>query len=163
MNAIKIMALMLAISLPASALGQAFAGRIQLKSVAEVELEVEKPNGEVELRRAPAEKVVPGDDVIYTITATNVAGTAVGNVVITDPVPDHMDYRDGSAIGSDTEIAFSVDGGQSYGAPEALQVVEDDGTIRSATAQDYTHIRWKFTRDLPPGESRWVRFRARLQ
>ena len=163
MNALNIMVLLLATSLPANSLAQAAAGRIQLKSVAEVEIEIEKPNGEVELRRAPAEKVVPGDDVIYTITATNVADVAVGDVVISDPVPAHMEYRDGSALGSDTEIRFSVDGGQSFDAPGALRVVEDDGTVRTATAQDYTHIRWKFTKDLTPGESRWVRFRARLQ
>ena len=146
--------------LPASALAQ---GKIELRSVAEVELEIEKANGEIELRRAPAEKVVPGDDVIYTITATNISAAPVGDVVVTDPIPEHMDYRDGSAIGNGTEITFSVDGGQSYDEPANLTVVMSDGTVRPAGAQDYTDIRWKFTEELSSGESRWVRFRATLQ
>jgi len=163
MRRITKMALILATLVPASALAQASPGKIQLKSVAEVEVEVTKPNGEVELRRAPAEKVVPGDDVIYTITATNMADVPVGDVAVTDPIPEHMDYRDGSATGAGTDIAFSVDGGKSWGAPETLRVVDNDGTVRPATTADYTHIRWQFTQELAPKESRSVRFRARLQ
>ncbi len=147
-------------TLPAGAIAQ---GKIELRSIAEVELEIEKANGEIELRRAPAEKVVPGDDVIYTITATNISAAPVGDVVVTDPIPEHMDYRDGSAIGNGTEITFSVDGGQSYDEPANLTVVMSDGSVRPAGPQDYTDIRWKFTKELSSGESRWVRFRATLQ
>ena len=120
-------------------------------------------NGEIELRRVPAGKVVPGDEVIYTIYAVNLGDVPAEDVVVHDPIPEHTKYRDGSAIGADTEITFSVDGGVDYGPSKSLTVVAADGSVRPAQASDYTDIRWKFTRALDPGESRFVRFRARLQ
>jgi hypothetical protein len=42
-------------------------GNIELKAVAEVQMEVINAKGEKELKRVPAARVVPGDFVIYTI------------------------------------------------------------------------------------------------
>ncbi len=164
MNRITTTAIVLAtLGFSAGALAQSSEGKIELTSVAEVEVEIEKENGEIELRRVPAKKILPGNEVIYTITATNVSGVPVGDVVITDPVPEHMKYREGTAIGRGTEIAFSVDQGSSYDVASRLKVVDADGTVRPATPEDYTHIRWKFTQELTPGTSQWVRFGATLQ
>lgn len=138
-------------------------GRIELKTVAEKEVAIEKPNGEIELRRVPAGTVIPGDEVIYTIHATNISSEPVGDVVISDPIPEHTAYRDGSAIGPGAEITFSVDGGASFGPADQLVIQAADGGVRPATAADYTNIRWKFTEALAPGESRFVRFRATLR
>ena len=160
-NPIAVVLAMLVFSAGAEA--QAEKGKIELKAVAEIEIEVPKENGEVELRRVPAKLVVPGDDVIYTITATNISKASVEDVVIVDPVPDHMTYRDGSAIGSDTEITFSVDSGVSFDLAANLRVIGEDGKLRAAVPEDYTHIRWKFTQELPSGSSKFVRFRAQLQ
>jgi len=152
-----------ALMLGSAAYADASEGKIELKAVAEVEIEFKKENGEVELRRAPAEKVLPGTDVIYTITATNVSDVAVGDVVINDPIPAHMVYQNGSATGSETEITFSVDQGGSYNVPQKLALEEADGTKRPATPDDYTHVRWKFTQELAPGDVRKVEFRATLE
>ena len=142
---------------------QSSEGKIELKAIAEVEIVIEKENGEIELRRVPAEKVVPGDDVIYTITATNVSDVPVDDVVVTDPIPEHMSYLHGTAIGDGTKVTFSVDSGRSFDQAANRRVRGKDGAPRTATPDDYTHIRWKFTQELPPGASRLVRFRARLQ
>jgi uncharacterized repeat protein (TIGR01451 family) len=146
-----------------TAYADASEGKIELKAIAEVEVEFKRENGEVELRRTPAEKVLPGTDVIYTITATNVSDVAVGDVVIDDPIPEQMVYQGGSATGSETEITFSVDQGGSYDVPEKLVLDQPDGTKRPATPDDYTHVRWKFTQELKPGDSRKVEFRATLE
>jgi uncharacterized repeat protein (TIGR01451 family) len=138
-------------------------GKIELKAVAEVEVVVEKPNGETEIQRQPANKVVPGDDVVYTITATNVSDAPVGDVVIVDPIPTEMTYKSGTAIGTDTEIQFSVDQGKTYDVAANLVVAQSDGAVRPATPDDYTHIRWKFTQEIDPGASSFVRFQATLQ
>ena len=61
-------------------------------------------------RLAPAGKVVPGNEVVWTITAVNVCKTPTDNVVIANPVPEHMTYVANSAMGTGTDIAYSLDG-----------------------------------------------------
>ena len=136
---------------------------VELTAKAEIEVEIKKENGEIELRRVPAGKVIPGNDVIYTITARNTSGEPVGDVVITDPIPEHMTYRADSASGAETKITFSADNGASYDVPAELVIVEADGSVRPAAPSEYTHVRWQFTQELAPGASKSVRFHATLQ
>jgi uncharacterized repeat protein (TIGR01451 family) len=138
-------------------------GSIELKSIAEVEVEDFNAEGQKVLMRIPAAKVVPGDEVIYTNTYTNVGSEAAANVVITNPVPEHMQYLSASALGPDMVITFSIDGGQTYDAPDRLMIVEADGSKRQAKPSEYTHIRWIRQKPLEPGENGQVSFKARLK
>ena len=134
---------------------------IELDAKAELEVAVVDENGEETMKRVPAVKVMPGEIVVYTITATNVGDEPATNVVITDPVPEHMDYT-GSVTGEGTSITFSTDGGKTYDVASALTVPVGGGE-KPAPPEDYTHIRWKFNDALEPGSARSVEFRARLQ
>ena len=67
--------------------------------------------GTVQERFVPAEKVVPGDIVAYTIEATNGSTEPAERVVITDPIPEHMRYVEGSGLAKDATLLFSIDGG----------------------------------------------------
>jgi uncharacterized repeat protein (TIGR01451 family) len=138
-------------------------GNIELKAVAEVEMEVVNAKGEKELKRVPAASVVPGDFVIYTIYYANVGKEPADKVVIINPVPEHMRYEDGSASGEGTRITFSVDDGKTYELPEKLTVVDADGKMRPAKGSDYTHIRWTLQKSLAPEEKGIVNFRAQLE
>ncbi len=138
-------------------------GNIELKAVAEVEMEVINANGEKELKRLPASSVVPGDFVIYTIYYANVGKAPADKVVITNPVPEHMRYEDGSASGVGTGITFSVDNGKRYDVPINLTMVGADGKKRPAKGSDYTHIRWTLQKSLAPEEKGRVNFRAQLE
>ncbi len=153
--------LLLTLASPTLALAQD-KGTIELKSIAEVEVEDFNAEGQKVLKRIPAAKVVPGNDVIYTNTYTNVGSEATAQVVITNPVPEHMQYLSASAQGTDTAITFSIDGGQTYHAPDRLMVVEADGSKRQAKPSEYTHIRWARQKALGPGENGQVSFKARL-
>jgi uncharacterized repeat protein (TIGR01451 family) len=101
--------------------------------------------------------------VIYTISASNTGTKPATDVVVTDPIPEHMDYVDGSASSEGARVTFSVDGGKTFAAKEKLQVRGQDGGTRAASATDFTHIRWQFEKPLAPGESRVVQFRARVE
>jgi len=140
--------------------GDTNSSAIVVKTVAELETKVE---GSDEVKRLPATKVPPGGFVIYTISASNTSSKPAEKVVVTDPIPEHMDYVDGSATGEGAHISFSVDGGKTFSAKEKLQVRGKDGVTRDAMSTDYTHIRWQFEKPIPPGESRAVQFRARLE
>ena len=138
-------------------------GYITLEAVAEQEREVINDKGEKELERFPAAKVIPGDEVIYSVHYTHTGTAPADNVVITNPVPENMLYTPASASGVDTVISFSVDNGKTYDLPEKLTVTAADGSQRPARASDYTHIKWAFQKSMSPGQKGQVSFRARLQ
>ncbi len=135
------------------------AGCIMLKTVAEVEQSYTTDSGETAKRLVPAAKVVPGGEVVWTVTASNVCDKPADNVAINNPVPEHMSYVPQSAMGPGTEIAFSIDG-RKFAAPEALTVRMDDGAERAARADEYSYIRWTFTNALQPGSVAFARIRA---
>lgn len=149
--------------LPAAARAQQ--GSIELKSIAEVEVTETNAKGVKEVKRLDASKakVVPGDVVIFTTTYTNIGKQPADKVVITNPVPEHMDYLDKSAEGKGANINFSVDKGKSYGTPDKLMVTDAQGKTRKAGPMDYTTIRWTLVKPVPPGGTGSVSFRARLQ
>jgi uncharacterized repeat protein (TIGR01451 family) len=136
---------------------------IELTMVAEQEVTVINEEGEEEVKRVPAARVVPGDEVIYTIYYRNLGEQTADNVVITNPVPEHMMYKDGSAGGEGTSITFSVDGGKIYDVPANLKVRDAEGKENPAKAADYTHIRWILNESLPPEAQGIVSFRAILE
>lgn len=118
--------------------------------------------GESESRLVPADVVVPGESVIYTITFRNVSGEPADNVVITNPIAEDLMYVDGSAFGPGMEILFSVDGGETFAVADELTVVSED-EVRAATAGDFTHVRWVMRNDLPAGAQGTARFAATLE
>lgn len=142
---------------------QAFAqsqGCVELKSVVETEQEVVNAAGQKTLQRAPANKVVPGSVVIITVTANNICKKPSDNVVINNPVPDHMTYVASTATGQNSDITFSIDGAK-FAAPDQL-TVSDAGAARKARPDEYRVIRWTFRGALAPGASAVASFRATL-
>ena len=117
--------------------------------------------GETQRSLVPADTIVPGDDVVYTITFTNVSDESAENIVITNPISENLTYVQGSAFGPGTVIEFSVDDGQSFAAPDDL-MVGSNGDERPAAAEDFTHVRWTMQNELQAGAQGMARFKARL-
>ena len=118
--------------------------------------------GEEEKRLVPAEKVLPGETVYYTITFTNTSDEVAGNVVVTNPIAEELMYLDGSAFGPGMDIVFSVDGGETFAAADEVNVTEN-GETRAAEAKDFTHVRWVMQNDLAAGAQGTARFAAVLE
>lgn len=152
--------LLFALLLQPFAAWAADAGAVKLTSLAEVEQVTVGKDGKSSVKRVPPAKAVPGTEVIFTTVFENVSNKPAGDIVITNPVPDNTSYKAGSAMGRDTEITYSVDGGRNFAAPEQLKVKGADGKMRTAQASEYTHIRWRYKKQLPPGKSGDVSFRA---
>lgn len=131
---------------------------VELKTTAETEQEVVEQGQKVK-RLVPAGKVVPGNEVVWTITARNVCDKSADNIVIANPVPEHMSYVAGSAMGTGTDITYSLDGKEFKSAAE-LTVREADGTSRPASANEYRAIRWTYKAAFAPGATAFVRYRA---
>jgi uncharacterized repeat protein (TIGR01451 family) len=134
-----------------------------LTVVAEVEIKTINEAGEPDVARIEAARVVPGDEVIYTISCENVGSEKAENVLITNPIPEHMRYVRRTAESDGSTVLFSVDGGRTFGAPEDLVVPDSEGSERRAVESDYTHIRWTLDAPLAPDEIRQVAYRAILE
>ena len=154
-----LISLLLLLTLPLAALA---AEDIRFDSIAEIEVEVVEANGTVVMVRQPAAKVTPGTTVIFTNRFTNDGKEAAENLVITNPIPEQMEYLAGTARGNDAEVTFSVDG-KTFAAPEELIVTNAAGQTRPAGPGDYTHIRWQLVTSLAPDGSGAVEYRARLK
>jgi hypothetical protein len=133
--------------------------RLSVKAIAEVE--VTALNGDREtVKLARADRVVPGDEVIYTLEIRNKAAIALPPPRVDYPVPEHMRYLDDTAAGPGADITYSIDGGRIFDRPENLQVIGKDGQKRPATGADYTHIRWQLKNILKGKSVAFARFRA---
>ncbi|MFO1426741.1 MAG: hypothetical protein U1F11_07150 [Steroidobacteraceae bacterium] len=137
-------------------------GCIALQTVAQTEQEYVDERGQRATRLVPAAKVVPGMQVVWTVTASNVCDRPADKVFIDNPVPQHMSYVPQSAFGAGADIQFSLDG-RRFAAADALQVQEADGHSRAARSDEYTHIRWNFRNPIGPGQVAIASFRATLK
>lgn len=136
---------------------------IELKLVAEKEIEKINSQGKKEFKRVEPSLVMPGEEIIYTLSYSNAGKEPAKNIFITNPIPQHMAYKANSATGENTAIVYSLDGGKTFEKPENLKVRTSDGKERVAMAENYSHIRWVIQKPLPPGAKGDVSFRALLQ
>jgi len=136
-------------------------GTLDVRTIVQKEEIVIADDGSEQTRLVVADMVIPGEEVIYTLTYSNVGQQPAENIVITNPLPAQLTYIEGSADGADADVEFSVDGGQIYGQTDQLTVASD-GIERPARAEDVTHIRWVIADPIQPGEEGIARFRARL-
>lgn len=143
--------------------GQVPAGSLEIKSIAEVESRVAAPQtkpGEAAVKLVPADRVVPGDRVIYTLEVRNAGAAVVEAPSVSYPIPEHMRYIADTAVGPGAEVSYSVDGGHSFDHAENLTVRGVDGRPRPAIAADYTDIRWQLKNALKANSVAFVRFRT---
>lgn len=155
LNSLIFSGLLLGIQLPA----YAAQGSVEVKSIAEMEVKTIK-NGKTEIKRVPVKSAPPEAEIIYTTTFKNIINKPVGNIAISNPVPNDTAYKAGSAIGENTDISYSVDGGKTFGMAETLKVKGKDGKDRPALPAEYTTIRWVYKGELGAGKSGEVSFRT---
>lgn len=136
--------------------------QIELTSRAEVEKTSTNAKGEQVITLSPAEKVLPGELVVFTNSYHNPGTEPATNVVLENAVPEHMKLVDGSVFGDNCTITYSIDGGKTYDAPGDLMVSDASGRMWPAEARDYTHIRWTLQGTLAPQHTGEVGFKARL-
>jgi uncharacterized repeat protein (TIGR01451 family) len=135
-------------------------GNIELKNVAEVEVEVKAADGKVEKKRTPVQLAVPGTVVFYTSTFKNVSAKPAGNISITNPVPANTTLVAASAFGEGMDISYSADGGKTWAAADKAKVKGADGKERAAGISDFTHIKWALRGELAASKQGEAGFRV---
>jgi len=147
------------LSTAAAALGQTLPDAITVKIIAEVETRV-SVNGRDVSKLAPAERLTPGDEVIYTLEIRNTGNASMRTLAVPCAIPNHMRYVADSAVGPGADVSYSVDGGRTFAWPDDLTVEGPQGVPRAATAADYTHILWRLRHGLKGHAVAYVHFRA---
>lgn len=150
---------LMALSVQAGAQEQ---GSLNVTTTVQKEVVTVNEAGETVTQLVPANTVVPGEAVIYTISFQNIGDEPAANVVITNPIAETLTYVEGSAFGPGMTIEFSTDGGQNFAVAAEL-TVEEDGETRPAEADDFTHIRWVMQGELAAGALATARFTAVLK
>ena len=144
-------------------LAGAASASVELNTVAMMEITTTDETGQEVTIRVPAGKVVPGDEVIYTINFVNRGTEPASDVVITNPIPDHMVFTKVEDSPRAASVSMSADGGSRYDSPRNLTVKDAKGQPRPAKSSDFTHVRWTFQDSLEPGAEGSVSLLAQLQ
>jgi uncharacterized repeat protein (TIGR01451 family) len=155
----KVLALIAAAPL---ALAPAFAGMTALQ-VVEKEVVTVSKTGAQTVTRVPADKVTPGETVVYSIRYKNDAAAPAADIVLVMPVPKEVAYVEGSIDGAGgASVSFSADGGETYVARGRLTIVEG-GEARPARGDEITHIKWTLTAPVAPNTGGAVSYKAVLR
>jgi len=118
------------------------------------------------LKSADRGTVAPGQEITYTVNASNGAGlTPASAVVVTDPIPAYSGFKVGSAAfspGTSTlsgTPSFSSDGGASW------TYTPVGGGCAGPAGYDHcvTNVRWTTTGTMPAGTSFTVTFVVRVK
>lgn len=136
--------------------------QIETELIAEVRENVSADAQRELYQFVPATLLAQGQVIHYTLKIRNTAAVFARNVVVTQRIPVNTSYIAASASGPDAAISFSIDGGQTFVAPEQLTVLVDGKKQPMPTAR-YTHIRLQLRNPLAPGAVALARFQAEFR
>jgi len=113
----------------------------------------------------PAKSVSSGQTVIYTLKYHNEGDEKATNVVINNPIPDGAVYIPGSAVGADSEVSLSTDGGATFQPPLPPGETADptDKMAKKPVApEQFTNVQW-IVKEVLPGQQGEVSFQVRIK
>jgi uncharacterized repeat protein (TIGR01451 family) len=137
----------------------ASAGPFQVTSKILTEQKSKAADGTVRVSLVPANKVVPGNKVVFVLAYHNTGKQPIGNIVLDNPVPAGIAYRGPAANSAAPEV--SVDG-KTYGPLASLQVRTAAG-MRAAGPDDVTNVRWRLAGTVAAGAQGQVSFQGILK
>ena len=132
------------------------------EQVVEREVIVKNLDGTETVKREKADKVVPGEKIVYSINYYNDLDKSADNVVLVMPVPAELTYIEGSADADGTRTAYSADGGKTFAARQEVTIKTAEDSIRTAESADITHVKW-IVSSIMPGEQGTLSFKGELK
>jgi uncharacterized repeat protein (TIGR01451 family) len=106
------------------------------------------------LKNANKGTAAPGEDITYTVNASNGSGlTAAGNVFVTDPIPAYTGFKVGGATfnaGTST-LSFTVVYSNNNGSTWTYTPASGGCGAPAGYDDCVTHVRWTTTGSMPTG------------
>ncbi|WP_336960266.1 hypothetical protein [Sphingobium aquiterrae] len=133
---------------------------VALDSRAYVERVSTDLNGRARRVLAAANRLAPGDRVVFVVNYRNRGDAPVRGFYVTNPVPARvrLDMMQFSAAPADMQV--SVDGGAHWGRLDDFTIPTPLGGTRRATSEDITHVRWGVHAPVAPGDSGRIAWRG---
>jgi uncharacterized repeat protein (TIGR01451 family) len=159
---VTVVALLVGIVNPAFAVDSA--PKITLTAKIEKEAKVLK-DGKIVIVKTAVDKPKRGDLLAYSVAYKNDGSAVAKSAEIVNPVPANTVYQVESATGKDTDISFSIDGGNSYQKPPVMYLATVGGKQEKKVAppEMYTHIKWIVAKPLAPGATGDVNFVVKVK
>ena len=152
----------IALSTALLALG-ASANALTATQKVEKEITITQADGSEVTQRVSADKVTPGEKVVYTVEFLNDSAEPASDLVLAMPIPSDIRFLEGTADREGAVVKYSVDGGSSFADREALTLPAVGGGTRQATADDITHVQWRIAGPVAVGAQDKVAFKGRLK
>ena len=143
-----------------AAMASAAAGPLQVTSTILMESRSAAADGTTRVTLVKPTKVTPGDKVVFVLTYRNTGAQPLANVVLANPLPRSIAYRSANPGSPAPEV--SVDG-KTFGSLETLRVRALDGSMRAASPNDVTSVRWRLTSPVTAGSQGQFAFQAVLK
>ena len=140
----------------------AYAAGLTANQTVEVAIVSIDDQGERSVAYQTAEEVAPGDEIRYILNYANDGDDAASNVRLDMPVPSEINLIEGSVEASTANVTYSIDSGETFSARGDL-TISVNGQVRTATAEEITHIRWSFADSIAPGDIGTISYRGVLQ
>jgi uncharacterized repeat protein (TIGR01451 family) len=104
-----------------------------------------------------ASRAVPGDVIMYRITASNISNRQINNLVLNQKIRPGTSYVLNSATAvKGAALTFSIDGGKTYTSQPMLGK-------KPAAASNYTNVRWAFTGGVAPKSQSNLSYEVRIR
>ncbi len=129
---------------------------VSLTSEVLVERMRQEADGSSKIVREEPGVVTPGDKLVFLLSYRNGGAQPATGFVVTNPIPASVAFTGGESEGA----IVSIDGGKSWGPLASLKVANADGSMRAATPNDVTHIRWSFAQPIAAGRAGQLSFRG---
>ena len=144
---------------------------VQLRLAAEKQTVQKDEKGKLQVvwQALPAEaSAQPGDVFRFVVNGENAAAEAVSGLVVTQPIPEGMEYVLQSTAADakrKADVVYSIDGGKSFTANPTVKVALPRGgtELRPAPASAYTHVRWTLQKPLAAKSSVKLAYQARVR
>jgi uncharacterized repeat protein (TIGR01451 family) len=137
---------------------------VSIQSNAFVEKVSKDNNGREVKTEEAANHVVPGETVVFKNIINNKNTTAAKDIVVTNPVAEHMSFL--SAYSNDdnnTIITYSLDGKEFLAIDKLTVKDKTTGQSRSALPEEIKFVRWSIKNQLAANSSLEVGYKAVLQ
>ncbi len=120
-------------------------------------------DGTVQTIRETIDKIVPGERIVYSLNFTNDDAAPASDIVLTMPIPSEVKFIEGTAEMPATTVTYSADGGESFASRQSVMKLDNAGNIRTASADELTHIRWTVPGPVEIGASGSLSFAATVR
>jgi uncharacterized repeat protein (TIGR01451 family) len=116
-------------------------------------------NGRARRTLAAANRLAPGDRLVFIVNYRNQGSAPVNGFTVTNPVPTHIRIAPAQFAAPSDGMQVSVDGGAHWGRLADFSLPTPLGGTRRATPEDVTHVRWTL-RAIAPGDGGRIAWRA---